>query len=408
MTLSSPACSRSREGTSCQFFFGFFGTGASMIIQGLLNVLGNRGRDNDDAPDAAPPPATRSLLIVAADVHFKIKEYTRMRKVFYAYAARKGVAVDSLRFLFKGSRVRGDQTASEIGLANGDQLDVENHPMIYHADIHGCTGPGFGDRTARLVERARRGEIVLFLEGHCNQRTEIFTIMNGVEISYEGPNIRGLEDPRGAEDWAAATLFLDPLLSGSLDATVATVADHPRGNHVVTCTAALMALGAGLPPMEEPAPRWFLDLLVILGFVNGYTADTWEDTWEAECAVSAAVLCLGGYPPDVPLDFTRRLAVSVLGQDDVTREPCTTILNTRREAAWARTITAAMRDDDSTREYHAIVGAGHLYPARARTPDDTRRAGLTPSQYVMRGLSEWDDRIPGPRLTELLPGKIVG
>lgn len=144
---SSPACSREREGTSCQVFFGFFGTGASMIIQGLLNVLGNRGRDDDDAPDAAPdaapPPARRSLLIVAADVHFKIKRHTKMRKVFYAYAARKGVAVDSLRFLFKGSRVRGDQTASEIGMANGDQLDVENHPMIYHADIHGCTGPGF-------------------------------------------------------------------------------------------------------------------------------------------------------------------------------------------------------------------------------------------------------------------------
>ena len=84
------------------------------------------------------------------------------------------------------------------------------------------------------------------------------------------------------------------------------------------------------------------------------------------------------------------------------------ILNTRREAAWARAITAAMRDDDSAREYHAIVGAGHLYPARARTPADMLRGGATPSQYVMRGLSEWDARIHGPRLTELLPGEIVG
>ena len=100
--------------------------------------------------------------------------------------------------------------------------------------------------------------------------------------------------------------------------------------------------------------------------------------------------------------------MSVLGHDDVTRAPCTTILNTRREAAWARTITAAMREDDSAREYHAIVGAGHLYPARARTPADMLRGGATPSPYVMQGLREWDDRIPGPRLTELLPGKIVG
>ena len=100
--------------------------------------------------------------------------------------------------------------------------------------------------------------------------------------------------------------------------------------------------------------------------------------------------------------------MSVLGHDDVTRAPCTTILNTRREAAWARTITAAMREDDSAREYHAIVGAGHLYPARSRIQADILRSGTSPSPYVMRGLSEWDARIPGPRLTELLPGKIVG
>ena len=99
-----------------------------------------------------------------------------------------------------------------------------------------------------------------------------------------------------------------------------------------------------------------------------------------------------------------------MGHVDVTwdQEPLNTILWTRREAAWARAITTAMRDDDSAREYHTIVGAGHLYPARLRTSNDMRRLGTTPSQYVMRGLSEWDARIPGPRLTELLPGKIVG
>ena len=101
-----------------------------------------------------------------------------------------------------------------------------------------------------------------------------------------------------------------------------------------------------------------------------------------------------------------------MGHVDVTwdQEPLNTILWTRREAAWARAITTAMRDDDSAREYHAIVGAGHLYPARARTPADMLQADVPPSEwpYVMWGVSEWDARIPGPRLTELLPGKIVG
>ena len=102
--------------------------------------------------------------------------------------------------------------------------------------------------------------------------------------------------------------------------------------------------------------------------------------------------------------------MSVLGHDDVNRAPCTTILNTRREAAWARTITAAMREDDSAREYHAIVGAAHLYPARVRTPADMLHADVPPSDwpYMMWALGEWDARIHGPRLTELLPGEIVG
>ena len=158
--------------------------------------------------------------------------------------------------------------------------------------------------------------------------------------------------------------------------------------------------------MDVPLPLWYLHMFAISEAANGHTADQLE----VELASHATILRLGGYPPDVPLDFTRRLAESVLGLDDVdlTREPFNTILWTRREAAWARTITAAMRDDDSAREYHTIVGAGHLYPARLRTSNDMRRLGTTPSQYVMRGLSEWDARIPGPRLTELLPGEIVG
>ena len=178
------------------------------------------------------------------------------------------------------------------------------------------------------------------------------------------------------------------------------------------CAVALMALGARQPPMDAPLPPWYLDLLAISGAVKGSTADSSE----AECAFYAAWTgTLGKFPWDVPLDFTRRLAESVLRHDDVDvtwdEEAClNTILNTRREAAWARAITAAMRDDDSAREYHAIVGAAHLYPARVRTPADMLHADVPPSDwpYMMWALGEWDARIHGPRLTELLPGEIVG
>ena len=60
------------------------------------------------------------------EVYFKVKPTTLLQKIFDAYANRKGVAGDSLRFLFKGSRVDGEQTCADIGLEDDDQLKAEN------------------------------------------------------------------------------------------------------------------------------------------------------------------------------------------------------------------------------------------------------------------------------------------
>ena len=57
------------------------------------------------------------------DTFFKVKYTTKLDKVFNAYATRRGICVASLHFLFDGSRVRRDQTAADIGMADGDQLD---------------------------------------------------------------------------------------------------------------------------------------------------------------------------------------------------------------------------------------------------------------------------------------------
>ena len=58
------------------------------------------------------------------ETFFKVKKTTKLDKVFMAVLdARKGVAATSLRFLFDGSRVRGDQTPADIDMEDGDQLD---------------------------------------------------------------------------------------------------------------------------------------------------------------------------------------------------------------------------------------------------------------------------------------------
>jgi small ubiquitin-related modifier len=47
-----------------------------------------------------------------------------MEKVFVAYASKKGVAPNSLRFLLDGDRIKGDQTPDDLDLQDGDQVDA--------------------------------------------------------------------------------------------------------------------------------------------------------------------------------------------------------------------------------------------------------------------------------------------
>ena len=65
------------------------------------------------------------------ETFFKLKKTTKLDKVFNAYAQRKGLFnASSLRFLFDGQRVRGDQTTGGIGMEDGDRIDVMLDPML--------------------------------------------------------------------------------------------------------------------------------------------------------------------------------------------------------------------------------------------------------------------------------------
>ena len=54
---------------------------------------------------------------------FKVGKAIKLRKIFNAYAARKGVAATTLVYLFKGKLVGGHQTAADLGMEDGDQID---------------------------------------------------------------------------------------------------------------------------------------------------------------------------------------------------------------------------------------------------------------------------------------------
>jgi small ubiquitin-related modifier len=70
------------------------------------------------AAHAAPVPA-QVVAQDGAEVHFKIKDSTLMKKVIDSYCQRQGLTANAVRFLFDGDRVRGEQTPKDIGLEDG-------------------------------------------------------------------------------------------------------------------------------------------------------------------------------------------------------------------------------------------------------------------------------------------------
>ena len=89
--------------------------------------------DEEDKKPSKEAGGENSLNIRIRDqtgeeTFFKVKKTTKLDKVFNAYSQRKGVNATSLRFLFDGQRVRGDQTPGGIGMEDGDRLDVMLDP----------------------------------------------------------------------------------------------------------------------------------------------------------------------------------------------------------------------------------------------------------------------------------------
>jgi small ubiquitin-related modifier len=58
------------------------------------------------------------------EVGFKVKKITKMSKIYEAYASRKGVQTDSVRFIFDGQRVNKDDTPKTLELQEDDVIEA--------------------------------------------------------------------------------------------------------------------------------------------------------------------------------------------------------------------------------------------------------------------------------------------
>ena len=57
------------------------------------------------------------------ETFFKVKKTTPMKKIMAAYAQRKGVPQDTLRFILDGERVVPEDTPKTLEMLDKDQID---------------------------------------------------------------------------------------------------------------------------------------------------------------------------------------------------------------------------------------------------------------------------------------------
>jgi small ubiquitin-related modifier len=68
-----------------------------------------------------------SLKVVNADgaeMYFKIKRGTQLKKLMDAYCKKQGISRSSVRFLFDGSPIDENKTPDDIGMEDDDVIDA--------------------------------------------------------------------------------------------------------------------------------------------------------------------------------------------------------------------------------------------------------------------------------------------
>jgi small ubiquitin-related modifier len=90
-----------------------------------VNLKPDGEEDNDNK--AALKSDHINLRVQSQDgstVHFKIKKNTPMKKLMQAYCDRKGIRMDSIRFVFDGTIITSDHTPVQLEMEEDDCIEV--------------------------------------------------------------------------------------------------------------------------------------------------------------------------------------------------------------------------------------------------------------------------------------------
>ncbi|GJR29482.1 RNA-directed DNA polymerase, eukaryota [Tanacetum coccineum] len=83
------------------------------------------GGDEDEEPNTSDPGALINLKVKGQDgseVFFRIRRSTQLKKLMIAYCDRKAVELNLIVFLFDGRFLRGEDTAHELKMKEGDEI----------------------------------------------------------------------------------------------------------------------------------------------------------------------------------------------------------------------------------------------------------------------------------------------
>ncbi|KAF8879583.1 ubiquitin-like protein [Infundibulicybe gibba] len=81
-------------------------------------------QDDVKTEDSNAPINIKVVSASGDEVFFKIKRSTKLSKLQGAYASKVGKDVNSIRFLYDGSRINDDDTPSSLDMEDNDTIDV--------------------------------------------------------------------------------------------------------------------------------------------------------------------------------------------------------------------------------------------------------------------------------------------
>ncbi|XP_072950523.1 uncharacterized protein [Typha angustifolia] len=70
------------------------------------------------------------------DLYFRINRSAQLRNLMNVYCKRQSLDFNSISFLLDGRKLHWDQTPDEVGMEDGNEIEVMSNSGIYHEEKH--------------------------------------------------------------------------------------------------------------------------------------------------------------------------------------------------------------------------------------------------------------------------------